>query len=123
MGYDFVKATNEIAIDNPSIGAGDQLIYVPEHKAFGEIGVTAFGVTLSYAHQGTGEVTTDREDTLPGYSKGNIRLFYNWKKSSFGLSPFFEFNNIWDTQYAVIQYRPMPGRNIRAGLKFNFNKL
>lgn len=122
LGYDYIRSTNKIAIDNPMIEAGEQLIYVPEHSARGSVGGSWKALTIQYRHTYTGSVSTEFEDQLDGYGIGNLLLQYQWQIRELSIDPFIEIDNIWDTDYRVLQYRPMPGRNFRTGIKFNFTK-
>ena len=55
-GYDYILSTNEIALDNPRLAAGSQLIYVPKHQAYGRISLQWKQVNLLYRHSYTGTV-------------------------------------------------------------------
>jgi outer membrane cobalamin receptor len=121
LGYDYIRSINEIALDNPMIEAGEQLIYVPVHSARGSIGAQWNGLSVNYHQTFTGKVHTEFEDELDSYSLGNLSIQYNLPLNKFAILPFFEVDNLWDINYRILQYRPMPGRNFRLGLKMNFN--
>ena len=59
--------------------------------------------------------------TIDGYHIGDINASYRFEVNSFTITPFIQCNNIWNADYRVIQYRPMPGRNFKFGLSFKFN--
>jgi len=122
LGHDFVVSTNEIALDNPMIGEGEQLIYVPKHSARGSIGGAWHGLSINYLQTFTGSVSTEYGDELDGYRLGSLIIQYQLDLNQFSISPFFEIDNVWDKSYRVLKYRPMPGRNIQTGIKVNFNK-
>jgi iron complex outermembrane receptor protein len=119
-GYDYIVSTNEIALDNPMIEAGEQLIYVPRHSGRGVVGITWKDLNLTYRHTFTGMVSTEFNDELDAYNLGSVFIRYNLRLNTFSISPFIEVNNLWDSNYRVLQYRPMPGRNYRLGIKLNF---
>ena len=121
LGYDFVLSTNEVALESPEIAAGEQLIYVPKHRAFGSIALRWNALKLAYHHNVTSKVRTDRDETIDGYHIGDINASYQFEVNSFTITPFIQCNNIWNADYRVIQYRPMPGRNFKFGLSFKFN--
>ncbi|RLD19665.1 MAG: hypothetical protein DRI69_07885 [Bacteroidetes bacterium] len=122
VGYDYILSTNEVALDNPMIEAGEQLIYVPVHSARGSVGVSWKGILIDYRQTYTGKVSTEFQDVLDGYGLGNVFLQYKWTLTQFTINPFLEIDNIWNINYRVLQYRPMPGRNFKIGLKLNFTR-
>ena len=56
------------------------------------------------------------------YLIGNASLRYSFKNKISHIHIFFRVNNIWDTNYFVIERRPMPGIHYQVGINFNFYK-
>lgn len=121
-GYDYILSTSEVEVENPRMEAGQQLLYVPRHRAFGKLSFRWKGLLAEYRHQHTGAVGGQNVDTLPGYQVGFISLAYSHAVSSWEGRLFFHANNLWNEQYRVIERRPMPGRHFQAGLELKFSK-
>jgi iron complex outermembrane receptor protein len=121
-GYDWIRSTNQQI--NREAAIGKQLIYVPEHQAFGNVSLTWRGVHIGYQHQYTGEVFTrsDNSQSLPAYQLGFLDLRYNARWQTFGGSLFVRVNNLWDVEYRAIENRRMPGRSFQAGVRFDFKQ-
>ena len=117
--YDYLLSTNEVAIQQPKIAAGQQLIYTPRHRAFGLLSVhwQAWEAVYQYAY--TSGVRGINE-ALSGYQLGHIRLQYVLKNSGFRALLFLHIDNIWNTAYRVIERRPMPGRSYLLGLSIHY---
>jgi vitamin B12 transporter len=120
-GYDFIKSTNEVAMELPKREVGQQLIYVPTHQAFGRANLIWKKLNISYQHTFTGKAKGQYGD-LKSYQIGNARVQYsaNWKKCKSIV--FFNINNIGNTNYVVVERRSMPGTNYQLGINFLFQK-
>ena len=121
-GYDFVLSTNQVAILKPIIEEGEQLWYAPQHRAFGKMIFSYDNFQLNYNHQLTGPVRTPNFSTLEKYHIGNLSASYSLARKQWSGKLFFTINNIWDTDYSVIEYRPMPGRNYQLHFQIIINK-
>ncbi len=118
-GYDYIRSTNEKEVELPKIQKGQQLIYVPEHQAFGACQMSWRNWEASYQHRFTGTVGTFG-DPLPAYQVGFFKTQYVLSRSPFSGKLFFSIENIWNTNYRVIERRPMPGRHYRLGFNLQF---
>ena len=118
-GYDFIRSTNEIAIKSPSIDAGEQLLYVPVHQAFGSARLQWNDWLLVYRHGFTGRVQ-GISDGVAGYQTGLARL--TWKPGDKRLhwQLFLVADNLWNAQYRIIERHPMPGRNFQLGARLHW---
>lgn len=119
-GYDYILSTNEIAIDNPRLAAGEQLAYVPRRQAFGKLHFKWKNLEIGYRHRYTGSVGALNIDSLPGYQLGYFSFSYAFERSWWKARFFLNVNNIWNANYRVIERRPMPGRYIQAGVRAQF---
>ena len=99
-----------------------QLIYVPYHKATGAINYNYRKFTAYFQLLFNGEVftTTDNKGVLNAYSVSNIGLEYSLNEKSFPIKLGIKLNNIFNTYYESVAYRPMPNRNIQTFINFNF---
>jgi len=90
-----------------------QLIYTPLHRFNGDVSVQWKRYRIGYIHGYTGMlyVTSDNSSSLPPWWIGNVNLgcdFHLRKHAKLQLE--FEVRNLWDADYQVVQYYPMPGR-------------
>lgn len=100
-----------------------QLLYVPLHTARGTI-TYAFGKWLAYLqtiYNGYVYTTTDNQQDLPGYLVGNWGLEYQLP-SVWGVAATMalKLNNIGNTRYQNVAFRPMPNRHLYFQLNFKF---
>lgn len=120
-GYDYIRSTNQIAIQIPNIKAGEQLLYVPIHQAFGSLHLNYKRLSFFYRQTFTGMVAGINAD-LESYTIADSKLQYTFSTKKLNAKLFLQINNIWDTNYRVIERRPMPGRYYDIGLFFSYKK-
>jgi iron complex outermembrane receptor protein len=120
--YDWIRSINQVGVQQPSIPSGSQLFYVPVHQGGGGVMVQWKGLHASYRHQWTGPFRGIRFEEIPGYSLGFLRLGYTWSGQHFQVQSTISINNIGNTQYQIVEYRPNPGRNFQVGIRLNWNK-
>ncbi len=120
-GYDHIRSTNEVVVQNPKMEAGEQLIYTPMHQAFGVFSFEWKTLHVAYRHNYTG-ATDGINDPLEAFTTGNVRLQYSGAIEKFKATLFFNINNIWDADYLVVERRPMPGIHFQTGIHLFFNQ-
>jgi len=120
--YQLVKATTGKDVANQN-EANKQLIYTPQHRGLIQITLAYKKTSLLYVHQLNGEmfVTADNNKALPFYQVANITLSQNITFKSYALNVYAKANNIFNTAYQVIAWRPMPPVNFEIGLQFSFH--
>ncbi|MCC6281158.1 MAG: TonB-dependent receptor [Saprospiraceae bacterium] len=123
--YEYLKATNVSVYSGGQGTVNKQLAYTPSHSAGIDLQVRRGSFSGAYLHQYTGPrfSTTDNSTTLPGFQTGNLLLQYGFapvSKKLSGCSLGFRVENIWNTPYQVLQYRPMPGRGWRVEVMYDF---
>ena len=114
--YNLIKSTNQVDINNPMLSKGQQLIYTPVHQASAGLSIQLDKIGLSYKHFLTGNYEGINQK-IPGFRLATVELnafptIFLQKTHLFIIA-----DNIWNQTYQVIENRPMPGRNYRAGLK------
>lgn len=120
-GYDLIRSTSQESVILPKIEAGQQWFYVPENQAFASGSVRFKEIGLQYHHQFTGAVVTEF-GSLKGYEVGTVVLDFSgniWKTPT---RFFLQIDNCWDTNYRLIERRPMPGRAWLVGTSISFTK-
>ncbi len=115
LGYDLVRSTHQAALSVPVIEKGQQLYYVPENQGFIGSELKWQNFAFSYRHQFFDAVLTEY-GSLAGYQIGAVSLNYSThvlgQATNFSLS----IENSWNTDYQVVERRPMPGRSWQIGV-------
>jgi iron complex outermembrane receptor protein len=99
-----------------------QLIYVPYHKVTGAFNYYYKKFSTYYQLLFNGEVftTTDNYGILDRYSVSNLGFEYLIQEKLFPIKIGIKFNNIFNTYYENVAYRPMPNRNIQTFINLKF---
>lgn len=119
--YSYTRSTNEVPIAQPKMERGDQLIYTPLHQGQIELGVRInrgsfhFIQSFSGSYQGINK-------RVEGYQLGSLRASYNIRILKTDTAFFGSVQNLWNVNYQIIENRPMPGTNYRAGLQLQLSK-
>ncbi|MEL1243208.1 TonB-dependent receptor [Flavobacterium sp. DGU11] len=102
-------------------GKGEQLIYVPLHKATASLAYGYKGFSAYYRHLFNGEVFTSSDNAykLDAFNVSGVGAEYTFKVF-LGLSVGTQVNNLWNEEYQNVAVRPMPGRNYNMYLNFKF---
>ena len=120
LSYAWTKSTVQNADAGQEATLGKQLVYVPLHQAAGSVQVTYKNIDLRYVHNFTGARETTRDNNpneqLPSFQTGQLILKYNQKIGKMRSALQFVVNNLWGSDYQVIAFRPMPGRNFEVGV-------
>ncbi len=119
--YSYIKSTNQVALETPRIARGQQLFYTPEHQLSFNTKVHWKTWQWSFQQIYTGATTGINED-VDSYWIANTRVQYQINKHKWRSTVFLNLHNILNTNYYVIERRPMPGRYIEGGIQFNFNQ-
>ena len=95
---------------------GKQLIYIPQHKVITHLKLQNKNhhVLMTYQFSGKRFDTTDHSNFLPSMHLVNAGYSFVNKKFRYQLS----FNNLFNYQYSLVRYFPMPG--IQAEMKWTF---
>ena len=104
------------------LGKNKQLVYVPYYKATGALTYDYKKLAAYYQLLFNGEVftTTDNNGVLDRYSVSNLGLEYLIQEKSFPIKIGIKLNNIFNTYYENVAYRPMPNRNIQTFINLKF---
>ncbi len=113
--------TTQLAVYGGSVAdPGKQLPYTPQQAGSLALRVHCGAFSGGYLHQFTGGrfATTDNSQLLPRFQTGQLLLQYGWKlgKGRPALTLDLRVENVWNTPYQILAFRPMPGRNGRVGL-------
>ncbi|MEO6037937.1 MAG: TonB-dependent receptor, partial [Saprospiraceae bacterium] len=115
------SATTNVAVYGGAQGVKDKhLPYTPRQLGSVALQLRRGGFSAGYLHQFTGRryATGDNVDILPGFQTGQLLLRQTWSlgRRSTRISVDLRIENVWNTPYQILAYRPMPGRSGRIGL-------
>lgn len=125
-GGSFILASNEVQKNTQDQSVGKQLIYVPFWKNYVALSYHYKNLGLSYRHSFTGGryTSTDNESFLAPYSTGDIDIAYTLSLKQNEFTASFGVQNIGNSYYESIEWRPMPGRYFQLSLLYKLsNKL
>lgn len=115
LGYSFTLSTNQTT--------GLQLIYIPKHNGYINLGFAWRYLELNYSQKLTSRsyTTSDNESWVKGYTTADLSLSGDIlvKNSSFRLTG--TLRNLFNTDYQIIKYYPMPGINFELSIAYKFN--
>lgn len=122
--YSYTKSINTKAMQEDDESVDKQLFYVPEHlwNAHLELKRNNYFMKLSQHYTGLRYTTSDNSDFLPAFALMGIKIGKSWKQKKHRWTIEFAVNNLLDKDYQAIQWRPMPGRNYIASIKYHFEK-
>lgn len=97
-----------------------QLIYVPFHKANAILSYYNKSWTINFNQQYNGKVfiTTSNTQIVNDFWLSNLQLYKTILNSKINIG--FVVNNIFNSEYETVAYRPMPGRNYSIQLTLKF---
>lgn len=115
------KVTEGASATDASVG--NQLLYVPLHQAKAHLSAHFAKLFLLYGHQYVDlrYTTSDNNSSLPAYQLSFVSVGYEYaiKKHTIGIN--FTVDNLFNTAYQSIAWRPMPGRSFLINLNYQFN--
>lgn len=122
VDYQLVKATNAKDMINSS-QAGKQLIYTPLHRCLLQFIAGYKTTTLHYLHQFNGAMyyTADNKKSIPFYHVANLIISQQVFVKQFSCKVYLKANNLFNSSYQVIIWRPMPPFHVEAGMQFFIN--
>ncbi len=100
---------------------GKQIPYAPRYNGQANLGVNykRFGINYNHTYTGYRFITSDESEYLMPYQTGNLQALYSTRIFKRNLQLNAQCNNIWNQQYQVVAYRPMPGTNWLVGCRFD----
>lgn len=97
---------------------GRQLPYTPRFSGGIQLRVRRGIISAAYSHQFTGKRRDNNAQNMRGFHTGNLFLSSECWKGRLILDARIE--NIWNTRYEIIRYRPMPGISAGVGATFRW---
>jgi vitamin B12 transporter len=113
-----VSKTTNVAVYDGVEGLGRQLAYTPRFSGGFSARISRGIVSVAYLQQFTGERLDNGGKAVKAFQIGNLLVSCAPLKGR--LTVDFRLENIWNAQYEIIRYRPMPGRNWRIGVGYRW---
>ncbi|NSW94712.1 MAG: TonB-dependent receptor, partial [Bacteroidales bacterium] len=116
-GYAFTKATDISFGAESNTG---QLVYVPSHQLNSTLRLGYRNIAASLLSRYTGRRYTDYDNThyLPGYFVSDINLSTRYRIKSLMVNTSIAIENVFNTEYQVTAWYPMPRRSYLIKLTF-----
>lgn len=120
--YTMVSAKVSKGADQSDASLGKQLIYVPEHLAKTQFSVNVARLFLLYGHQFMGEryTTADNQSALDAFNLSFVSMGYEHKLKKHLIGINLTIDNLFNTEYQTVAWRPMPGRSFLINLNYKF---
>lgn len=109
LGASLLSSTNQTAVRLPRIEKGEQIYYSPQRKYNIALTGSLSRFDIRYAHRFISEVRGINKD-LPSYDVADVLIKYEYEMDRMQAALSFGINNVWNTIYETVEFRPMPGR-------------
>lgn len=121
LAYSRATPTKSYLVNDNSIGC--QLPYTPSFTGNlnASLRIKNCSIRLLNTFVGQRFITADESAELPAYNIGTLHLGYSLQKFIPKLNIDLSIQNLWNTHYEVVAYRPMPGLHFLLGLGLNLN--
>ena len=121
LAYNYTRSENLNRLDLPRIEIGDQLIYTPRHQLRLNTSFTFKGWQADLNINHTGQVSGINED-LDDYTIATASLRKFLSEGMYDGNIYVELENLLNTEFRVIERRPMPGRYVTIGTRLSIHK-
>jgi iron complex outermembrane receptor protein len=127
--YSYSATSNMDAVTSVDESRGKQLIYIPKHKAnlYAETGYKEYFLKINAPFTGKrytsgNNVESDYEKVLNPYWLINLSVGRKFEFIPFWMVAEVNIENLANTDYMAILWRPMPGRYYSLTLQFSYKK-
>lgn len=120
--YSYVSSTVSEGISDSDASVGKQLIYVPKHQVKADFSVHISKLFLLYGHNLTGVryTSSDNNSELPAFQLSYVSFGYEHKFKRHSVAVNCTIENLFNTEYQTVAWRPMPGRSFLINLNYQF---
>ncbi len=120
MGTGTISTTEESAIKSD---IGKQLPYTPKIKANGSFFLCYKSYKVKYNHSYTGKRSTPYSNlNIQPYDIASISFEKTFDGHAFSIKSFLRIDNLFNKEYQVMVWYPMPLRSYQLGVSILFNK-
>lgn len=118
--YSFQQAENRTNEDSPYYGY--QIAYIPKHTGSAAIGWENPWVNVSLHGSGISSRWANNQHyegtEIAGYWEMGLTLYRNFRWKEQYWEARMDLKNMFDKQYEIVRYYPMPGRSWQVSLKY-----
>lgn len=127
--YSYTLSTNQNAVQSVDQSRGKQLIYIPKHKAnvFAQVNYLNWYVKTSAPFTGKRYTTSSNsesafEEVLTSYWLVHTTVGKKFMLKWFNADTSLRIENLLDTDYMAVLWRPMPGRYFSFNLQLEWKR-
>ncbi|HKK89211.1 MAG TPA: TonB-dependent receptor, partial [Saprospiraceae bacterium] len=122
LSYTFVRSYSMKDLRIPKRSSGEQLHYLPRHRTIAQFNMEFHSWNVIYTHQYQSSMDGFNK-LVDAYQLGDLSLAYHFKHyRSHQFSLQFELRNIWNREYEIVEFRPMPGRHYQLSIIYSLFK-
>lgn len=111
----FSRTTNVAVYGGSESALGRQLPYTPRASAGVSLRLSRGAFSMAYLQQFTGRRMDNHVKQIAGFQLGTAMASYAFLRGRISVD--FRVENLWNTRYEVIRFRPMPGRAWNLGAR------
>jgi hypothetical protein len=72
-------------------------------------------------HTGLRYTSSDNKQALPAFSLFNIIASKDIELQKYSVNLFLRWNNVFNAEYQIMLWRPMPMSHVQLGIQFNLH--
>lgn len=118
--YSYQKAENRTNPESPYYGY--QIAYIPQHSGSLAIGWENPWLSISLHGSGISKRWANNQhydgSEIAGYWETGVTAYHSFQWGNQSLEARFDLKNLFDTQYEIVHFYPMPGRSWQVSLKY-----
>jgi outer membrane cobalamin receptor len=123
--YADITMNDAVRHNDPSLSDstdGKQLLYIPKFVSSFGVSIKVFDLSFNVVNTLTSKryIKEDESQWLPAYSLTNVNLSISLHLALVRLSFRTEVSNLFDADYQVLPYYPMPGRTFRLSVGIEY---
>jgi iron complex outermembrane receptor protein len=125
VNYTYVLSTTEESYLPGDGSIGKQIPYTPRYNIQGNAGMQWLDhlfINYNQTYTGYRFVTVDESQYLEPYNTANIQASYSFHGTMKYLTISAQLQNVFNTDYEVVNGRPMPGRNFLLQAKLGLSR-
>ncbi len=113
-----------VTTSNSGATVGKQLPYVPKYSGTSSLFLEYSGFRVKYSQHFSGKrfINNENVDFVSAYTVASLMVQKEFRERNFQIRSFVRIENIWNTEYQVMNNYPMPLRYFELGIGINFSK-
>lgn len=113
-----------VTTSNSGATKGNQLPYVPKYSGTSSLFAEYSGFRIKYSQHFSGRrfINDANVDYVDAYTVASLMVEKEFRKHDFNFRSFVRIDDIWNTEYQVMNNYPMPLRYFELGIGINFTK-